>query len=201
MIMMPYSLNPKPFFLETEVDASTREYMPVTSIREFANEFGNSIRIAATETEIGNRIKITIEGPNSISENILTPREFDQLRSTLVDYNMTSNLTRVDLMDSDYARDVMHIVPAKVTAVYSSGNCAAHEETVEVEYPEFTYIAKRQRVAGRNEVAKAGEPVAITDGMVEAFKRELRRYINHDDAAYRAALTAAIAASQPSPST
>lgn len=33
--------------------------------------------------ELGNRIKITIEGPTSISENILTPREFYELCSTL----------------------------------------------------------------------------------------------------------------------
>lgn len=29
--MMPYSLNPKPFILETEVYATDREYTPVTS--------------------------------------------------------------------------------------------------------------------------------------------------------------------------
>lgn len=39
-------------------------------VREFTNE-------------IGNRIKITIEGPNSISENTLTPREFAELREAL----------------------------------------------------------------------------------------------------------------------
>ncbi|TIU88841.1 MAG: hypothetical protein E5W06_00300 [Mesorhizobium sp.] len=108
-----YSRNGKPFFLEAEVDATDREYTPVTSIRELVNEFDHKIKITVTEVEKANRIKITIEGPTSISENILTPREFEQLRFALVDYNMTSNLTRVDLMDSDYARDVMKIEPVK----------------------------------------------------------------------------------------
>lgn len=33
--------------------------------------------------ELGNRIKITIEGPASISENILTKREFTELREAI----------------------------------------------------------------------------------------------------------------------
>ncbi|RWX70446.1 hypothetical protein EN780_03360 [Mesorhizobium sp. M4B.F.Ca.ET.089.01.1.1] len=110
--MTPYQPNPKPFFLECDVDAYNREGTPVTSIREFTNEFGHKIKIFAKEM-VDNHIKIIIEGPNSISENIVTPREFDQLRSALFDYNITSNLTRVDLMDSDYARDVMKIEPTK----------------------------------------------------------------------------------------
>ncbi|RWE37449.1 hypothetical protein [Mesorhizobium sp.] len=108
--MMPHQLNPKPFIAEAEVDAADREYTPTTSIRELTNEFGHKIKIFVREM-VDNHIKITIEGPNSTSENILTPREFGQLRSALLDYNMTSNLTRTDLMDSDYARDVMKIEP------------------------------------------------------------------------------------------
>lgn len=95
---------------EAEVDASTREYTPVTSIRELVNELGQNIKISAREMA-GRHIKITIEGPNLVRELVLSNREFEQLRFALVDYNMTSNLTRVDLMDSDYARDVMKIVP------------------------------------------------------------------------------------------
>ncbi|RWF33750.1 hypothetical protein [Mesorhizobium sp.] len=112
--MMPDQLNPKPFIAEAEVEAADREYTPTTSIRELTNEFGHKIKIFVREM-VDNHIKITIEGPNSISENIVTPREFDQLRSALLDYNITSNLTRTDLMDSDYARDVMKIGLAKTT--------------------------------------------------------------------------------------
>ena len=36
------------------------------------------------ENEIGNRIKITIEGPTSTSENILTPMEATELRRALI---------------------------------------------------------------------------------------------------------------------
>ncbi|RWE37456.1 hypothetical protein [Mesorhizobium sp.] len=112
--MMPYyySRNGKPFFLEAEVDASDREYTPVTSIRELVNELGQNIKISAKEM-VGRHIKITIEGPDLVRELVLSNREFEQLRFALVDYNMTSNLTRVDLMDSDYARDVMKIEPVK----------------------------------------------------------------------------------------
>lgn len=110
--MMPYQLNPKPFIAEAVVDASDREYTPVTSIRELVNELGQNIKISAREM-VGRHIKITIEGPDLVRELVLSNREFEQLRFALVDYNMTSNLTRVDLMDSDYARDVMKIEPVK----------------------------------------------------------------------------------------
>lgn len=110
--MMPYQLNPKPFIAEAEVDAADREYTPTTSIRELVNELGQNIKISAREMA-GRHIKITIEGPNLVRELVLSNREFEQLRFALVNYNMTSNLTRVDLMDSDYARDVMKIEPAK----------------------------------------------------------------------------------------
>lgn len=109
--MMPYQLNPKPFVADVEVDASTREYTQATSIREFTNELGHKIKIFVREM-VDNHIKITIEGSNSVSENIITPREFNELRSALADYNMTPS---VDLMDSDYARDVMNIVPVKAS--------------------------------------------------------------------------------------
>jgi hypothetical protein len=36
------------------------------------------------ENEIGNHIKITIEGPTSTSENILTPMEVTELRRALI---------------------------------------------------------------------------------------------------------------------
>ncbi|RWX70452.1 hypothetical protein EN780_03390 [Mesorhizobium sp. M4B.F.Ca.ET.089.01.1.1] len=92
--MMPYQLNPKPFIAEAEVEAADREYTPVTSVREFTNEFGHQIKIFVRQM-VDNHIKITIEGPNSVSENIVTPREFDHLRSALADYDMTPHLCRV----------------------------------------------------------------------------------------------------------
>jgi len=49
----------------TRTEATTGEV-----VREFTNE-------------LGNRIKITIEGPHSVSENILTPMEAKELRAAL----------------------------------------------------------------------------------------------------------------------
>lgn len=44
--------------------------VPPAAVRQFTNELGNAIRI-------------TIEGPTSLSENTLTPMEADQLRGAL----------------------------------------------------------------------------------------------------------------------
>lgn len=51
--------------------SAARKAAPVT--REFTNELGNAIRI-------------TIEGPTSVSENILTPMEANELRAGLNDH-------------------------------------------------------------------------------------------------------------------
>ena len=65
---------------------SCRAYEKLRSDMEFVD-----LAIAALTTktvsefdnELGNRIRITIEGPTSTSENILTPMEVEELRAAL----------------------------------------------------------------------------------------------------------------------
>ena len=61
---------------------------------KFKNELGNDIKVSVEETYDENEdkglkfnaVKITMEGPNSLSENIVTYQEAEELRSVLTDF-------------------------------------------------------------------------------------------------------------------
>jgi hypothetical protein len=54
-------------------------------IRTFTNELGNKISVGVEATTEDNqpRVKITLQGPESLSENIITPMEARELLSAL----------------------------------------------------------------------------------------------------------------------
>lgn len=53
----------------------------------YQSQVGAHTTVRAFTNEIGNAIKITIEGPTSISENTLTRTEADELRQALVEHS------------------------------------------------------------------------------------------------------------------
>ena len=65
--------------------------------RRFTNELGNPIRISVREVEhtlevLGTGVEIEVEGPNSISSNLLTHQEAAVLAEVLLRYHLVKQL-------------------------------------------------------------------------------------------------------------
>lgn len=81
--------------IEVAMRAALAASQPAPSTtREFTNELGNAI-------------KITIEGPTSTSENVLTPMEVKELLSSLVTHHSQSAPVEVQAVLTQAARDVL----------------------------------------------------------------------------------------------
>jgi hypothetical protein len=69
---------------------------------KFKNELGNDIKVSVEETYDENKdkglkfnaVKITMEGPNSLSENTVTYQEAEELRSVLTDFLEDSGIMK-----------------------------------------------------------------------------------------------------------
>lgn len=77
----------------------------------FENELGNEILVGVEETYDENKglsfnaVKITMEGPTSISENIVTYQEAEELRSVLTDFLEDSGIMKSDIEKINDAKD------------------------------------------------------------------------------------------------
>lgn len=56
------------------------DLVPKGTAERFTNEFGRSVRVSVRPIEL---LRVTIEGPDSISENDITRMEAEQLLSEL----------------------------------------------------------------------------------------------------------------------
>ena len=78
-------------------------------IENFYNEIGNEISISVDKTrdvneekqKIFDAVKITIEGPNSVSENTITNREAIELNNILTDFIGLNNLDNSIVKDAN----------------------------------------------------------------------------------------------------
>lgn len=78
-------------------------------IENFYNEIGNEISISVDKTRDVNEekqkrfdaVKITIEGPNSVSENTITNREAIELNNILTDFIGLNNLDNSIVKDAN----------------------------------------------------------------------------------------------------
>ena len=84
------------------------------TVREFVNE-------------LGNRIRITIEGPTSISENVLTPAEVDELGTALSRHTKKPTQDEVEALREENARLRGALRDASVSLWWAArqmkGNC------------------------------------------------------------------------------
>lgn len=84
------------------------------TVREFVNE-------------LGNRIRITIEGPTSISENVLTPAEVDELGTALSRHTKKPTQDEVEALREENARLRGALRDASVSLCWAArqmkGNC------------------------------------------------------------------------------
>lgn len=78
-------------------------------IENFYNEIGNEISISVEKTKDINKekqkkfdaVKITIEGPNSVSDNTITNREAIELNNILTDFIGLNNLDNSIVKDAN----------------------------------------------------------------------------------------------------